>query len=311
MACPPTAVICVGPTGVGYFCNVTDLPIQDMGVTADSHGTFLVCDAAIVAYICVKRFHGQIHLVTNNLGSVECESQLIRTKLGAGVTIYPDPSPFRGAPIDMIFVDRGRGTRSYVTTNYYPSSSHILTVARDLYESLLPECRTVLYVDIEAATDSGRAALEASPILPASGASVWNVGGVTQLSDVESWLSGSVLPERAIIQASLVGSDVTAAELRSTYRRLSSAANQTLVVTLGSTGAAWADDHNSEFVTVSQISNSFTLGAGAVLSSSLVIALAGEESPNVGTAVSDAVVAATRYVRDATLNDDMHGLDFW
>jgi hypothetical protein len=41
------------------------------------------------------------------------------------------------------------------------------------------------------------------------------------------------------------------------------------------------------------------------------MALAGEESPNVGMAISDAVVAATRYVRDATLDGDMQGLDYW
>jgi hypothetical protein len=135
-------------------------------LVANRHGAFLVCDAAIVAYMCAKRFPGQVHLVTNNLGSVVYESQLIRTKLGAGVKLYPDPSPFSGAPIDMIFVDRGRGTRSYVTTNYYPSNSHIVTAIRDLYESLPSELRTVLYVDIEAASDSGRAALEAAPLLP-------------------------------------------------------------------------------------------------------------------------------------------------
>ena len=59
------------------------------------------------------------------------------------------------------------------------------------------------------------------------------------------------------------------------------------------------------------ISNAFTLGAGAVLASSLVMALAGEESPNVGTVVSDAVAAATQYVRDATLDGDLQGLDYW
>jgi hypothetical protein len=305
------SIICEGPTGVGYFCDVTDLPKQDRGVLANRHGAFLVCDAAIVAYICAKRFPGNVHLVTNNLGSVECESQLIRTKLGAGVTIYPDSSPFRGAPIDMIFVDRERGTRSYVTTNYYPSNSHILTATRDLYESLTPECRTVVYVDIEAASDSGRAALDASPLLAERGASVWNVGQVTQLSDVENWLSGTVLPEKAIVQASLGNSNVTAPELRSAYRQMSSAADQTLVVTLGSTGAAWADDRSTEMIAVNPIPNAFTLGAGAVLSSSLVLALAGEESPNIGVAVSDAVVAATRYVRDATSNGEMQGLDYW
>ena len=198
-----------------------------------------------------------------------------------------------------------------MTTNYYPSNSHILTATRDLYESLPPELRTVLYVDIEAASDSGRAALEASPLLAMSGDSVWNVGQVTQLSDVEDWLSGTVLPERAIVQASLGNSNVTAPELRSTYRRISSAANQTLVVTLGSTGAAWADDRNTEVIAVNPISNAFTLGAGAILASSLVMALAGEESPNFGMAVSDAVVAATQYVRDATLDGDMQGLDYW
>lgn len=305
------SIICLGPTGVGYFCDVTDLPIQDRGVVAKRHGAFLVCDAAIVAYICAKRFPGRVHLVTNNLGSVAYESQLIRTKLGAGVTIYSDPSPFRGAPLDMIFVDRGRGTRSYVTTNYYPSNSHILTATRDLYESLSPEFRTVLYVDIETGSDSGRAALEASPLVAMSGASVWNMGQVTQLSDVEDWLSATVLPERAIIQASLGNSNVTAPELRSTYRRISSAANQTLVVTLGSTGAAWADDRNTEVIAVNPISNAFTLGAGAVLASSLAMALAGEESPDVGMVVSDAVVAATLYVRNATVDGDMQGLDYW
>jgi fructose-1-phosphate kinase PfkB-like protein len=144
-----------------------------------------------------------------------------------------------------------------------------------------------------------------------SGGSVWNVGQVTQLSDVEDWLSGTVLPERAIIQVSLGNSNVTAPELQSIYRRISSAANQTLVVTLGSTGAAWADDRNTEVIAVNPISNAFTLGAGAILASSLVIALAGDESPNIGMAVSDAVEAATRYVRDATLDGDMHGLAYW
>jgi hypothetical protein len=41
------------------------------------------------------------------------------------------------------------------------------------------------------------------------------------------------------------------------------------------------------------------------------MALAGEESPNVGMVVSDAVVAATQYVRDATSDGDMRGLDYW
>jgi hypothetical protein len=90
-----------------------------------------------------------------------------------------------------------------VTTNYYPSGSHIVTATRDLYEALPRELRTVLYVDIEAASDSGRAALGASSLLAVSDVSVWNVGQVTQLSDVEDWLSGTVLPERAIVQASL------------------------------------------------------------------------------------------------------------
>lgn len=305
------SIICLGPTGVGYFGDVTDLPTQDRGVFANRHGALLVCDAAIVAYLCAKRFPGQVHLVTNNLGSVVYESQLIRTKLGAGVTIYPDSSPFKGAPLDMIFVDRGRGTRSYVTTNYYPSKSHILTATRDFYESLSPELRTVLYVDIEAASDGGKAALEASPLLAMSGASVWNVGQVTQLSDVEDWLSGTLLPEKAIVQVSLGNSNVTAPELRSTHRQISSAANQTLVVTLGSSGAAWANDRDTEMIAVDPVPNAFTLGAGAVLASSLVMALASEESPDVGMVVSDAVVAATRYVRDATLDCDMHGLDYW
>jgi hypothetical protein len=305
------AIICQGPTGVGYFCVVGDLLIQDRGLVASRHGALLVCDAAIVAYMCAKRFPGQVHLVTNNLGSVACECQLIRTKLGAGITLYPEPSPFRGAPIDMIFVDRGRGTRSYVTTNYYPSSSHILTATRNLYKSLPPEFRTVLYVDVEAASDSGSAALKASSVLAFSGASVWNVGQVTQLSDVEDWLSGTVLPARAIVQVSLGNSIVTASELRSTYRRISSAANQTLVVTLGSTGAAWTDGHNAEVIAVNPISNAFTLGAGAVFATSLVMALAGEESPNVSMVVSDAVATATQYVRSATLDGDMQDLDYW
>ena len=305
------SIICQGPTGVGYFCEVPGLPTEDRGVVASRHGAFLVCDAAIVAYICAKRFPGQVHLVTNNLGSVGCESQLIRTKLGAGVTIHPDPSPVSGAPIDMIFVDRREGTRSYATTNYYPSGSHILTATRDLHASLSPEPRTVLYVDIEAQAESGRAALEASPHLAMDGPSVWNLGQVTQLSEVEDWLSGAVLPAGAIVQASLGNSNVTTPELRSTHRRISSAANQTLVVTLGRTGAAWADDRDAEFIAVNSISQAFTLGAGAILASSLVIALAGEGSPSVGAAVSDAVAAATRYVRDATLDGDMQGLEYW
>ena len=259
----------------------------------------------------VANVTGLVQVIVN-LGSLRRIRVSARIQeVGVGATIHPDPLPFRGAPIDMIFVDRGRGTRSFVTTNYYPSCSHIETATRGLYESLPPEMRTVLYVDIEAASESGRAALEASPLLVRSDATVWNVGQVTQLSDVEEWLSGTVLPEKAIVQASLGNSRVTAPELRSTYRRISSAANQTLVVTLGSNGAAWVDERDTEMIEVDPISNAFTLGAGAVLASSLVMALADEESPNVGIAVSNAVVAASRFVRGATLDRDMQGLDLW
>ena len=305
------SIICQGPTGVGYFCDVTELPTQDRGVVTQRHGAFLVCDAAIVAYLCAKRRPGQVHLVTNNLGSVEYESQAIRTKLGAGVEIYPDPSLFRGAPLDMIFVDRVRGTRSFVTTNYYPSSSHLSTATRNLRETLSAELRAVFYVDIEAASDSGRAAMEASTHLAMNGTSVWNVGQVTQLSDVKDWLAGTVLPEKAIVQVSLGNSNVTAPELRSAYGEIASAADQALVVTLGSTGAAWADDRNTEMIAVDPVSNAFTLGAGAVLAAALVAALADEESPDVGTVVAGAVVAATDYVRSATTHGDMLGLDLW
>lgn len=275
------------------------------------HGAFLVCDAAIVAYLCAKRLPGHVHLVTNNLGSVEYESQAIRMKLGTGVQIHPDPSPFRGAPLDMIFVDRGRGTRSFVTTNYYPSSLHLSRATSDLLETLSAELHTVFYIDIEAASDSGKAALEASTHLPMNGASVWNVGQVTQLSDVTNWLAGTVLPEQSIVQVSLGNSNVTAPELRSAYGEISSAADQTLVVTLGSSGAAWADARNTELFVVEPVLNAFTLGAGAVLAGALVAALAEDGSADVGTVVAGAVVAATDYVRSATTDGEMLGLDLW
>jgi hypothetical protein len=305
------SLICVGPTGLGYFCDTSGLPVPDMGVVANSHGALLVCDAPIVAFICSRRSLGNIHLVTNNLGSVECDAHLIREKLGSGVTIHSDPSPFTGAPIDMIFIDRGRGTRSYVTTNYYPSTAHIASAADQIRESLSTEGRTVLYVDIEVATDGGRAALESSPLLAMRGASLWNVGGVAHLADVEAWLEGSALPEHAVIQVSLLDPNVAASELEATYQRVCSATGQTLIATLGGTGAAWTNGSTTEFVEAAPIPNGFTLAAGAVLSSSLVMSLAEEAAPNLGQAVSDAVRAATTYVHDATSSGDMHHLRIW
>lgn len=301
----------MGPTGIGYFCDTADMPVPDMGVVAKSHGALLVCDAPIVALLCARRDVGRVHLVTNHLGSVECDAQLIREKLGSGVAIYPDSSRFDGAPIDMIFIDRGRGTRSYVTTNYYPSTAHISSAFDHLRESLPTAGHTVLYADIEAATESGRAVLRSSSLFATRGASLWNMGGVATLSDAESWLRAIDLPEKAVIQVSLLDSNVAAAQLRSSFRRISSASDQTLVVTLGSTGAAWTDGTTTESIAAIPIPNGFTLAAGAVMSSSLVMSLATEGATNVGQAVSDAVHAATRYVDDATSRGDMHGLRIW
>lgn len=305
------AIICHGPSGIGYFCEVADLPTQDAGVVADRHGALLVCDAAIVAYLSSLQFPGQVHLVTNNLGSVEGGSDLLRAKLGQRITIYPDPTPYHGAPIDMVFIDRRRGTRSFVTTNYYPSGEHILTVTRDLYASLPADRRVVHYVDIEVGSVSGRAALETVPLLARNSGSLWNLGQVTHLSEAEDWLQGIVLPERAIVQISLGNSKVDASELRSAYQRITSRRNQSLVVTLGMSGAAFADATTAEVVAVEAVSDAFTLGAGAVLAGFLVMALAHNEMTDVGTAVSHAVAAATRYVRDATTSGDLHGLALW
>lgn len=305
------ALICVGPTGVGYFGEVAELPTQDRGVFATRHGAFLVCDAAIVAYICARRFPGHVHLITNNLGSVELESRLMRSKLEPGVTVHPDSSPFSGAPIDMIFIDREGGTRSYVTTDYFPSTEHILRSTRGVYESLLPKSRNVLYVDVEAGSESGKAALGARYLHATEGSSVWNVGQVANLSEAAGWLSGAVLPERAIIQVSLGNSMVTTRELRSAYQEIASAADQTLVVTLGSTGAAWADEQHDVEIAVDPVTSAFTLGAGAVFASSLMLSLAAEESPSVDVVVSDAVSAATRYVREATSGGGLLGLEYW
>lgn len=305
------SIICLGPTGVGYFCDVADLPTQDRGVVASRHGALLVCDAAIVSSICAPRFPGRVHLVTNNLGSVAAESQLLREKLESGVTIYPDPLMFMGAPIDMVMVDRGRGTRSFVTTNYYPSNSHILTTTRAILASLPQNSRVVSYVDVEVSSDSGRAALDASPILAPSDGSVWNVGQVAQLSDAQEWLTGAALPENAIIQVSLGNSNMTHSEIRSAWRLMTSAPSQKLVVSLGSAGAAWADGRNTEVIGVVPVTDAFTLGAGAVLAGCLVMGLARSESPHIGGLVADAVEAATRYVRDATVHGDMQGLALW
>ncbi|MEO6701923.1 MAG: hypothetical protein ABI140_13030 [Jatrophihabitantaceae bacterium] len=305
------AIICHGPCGIGYFCEVAELPTQDAGVVADRHGALLVCDAAIVAYLSSLRFPGQVHLVTNNLGSVEGESELLRTKLGLGVTIYPDPTPYRGAPIDMIFIDRRRGTRSFVTTNYYPSGEHILTATRDLYVSLPADRRVVHYVDIEVGSDSGKAALETVPLLARNSGSLWNLGQVTRLSEAEDWLQGIALPERAIVQISLGNSTVDALELRSTYQRITSRPNQSLVVTFGMSGAAFVNATTAEVVGVEAVSDAFTLGAGAVLAGFLVMALARDDMPDVRTTISHAVAAATRYVRDATTVGDLNGLALW
>jgi sugar/nucleoside kinase (ribokinase family) len=187
-----------------------------------------------------------------------------------------------------------------------------VAATRDLFESLSSDRPTVLYADIEAGSDSGSAVLQASPVLATTGPSVWNVGQVTQLADVEQWLEGIALPEYATIQVSLGDSSVTAAELRSTYQLISSAAHQALVVTLGSNGAAWADADATEVIAADSVANAFTLGAGAVFASSLVLALVSDDSrPSVGTMVSNAVVEASRYVRDATLSRDLRGLDHW
>jgi hypothetical protein len=306
------SIIAQGPTGIGYFCDVADMPWEDRGLTARRHGALLVCDAAIVASICAREFPGRVHLVTNHLGSVECESQLLRDKLEPAVRIYQDPAAFAGAPIDLVLVDRARGTRSFVTTNYHPSSTHLIATTRHVRSSVMPaRDRVVAYVDIELASDGGRAALQASPGLADSDWSVWNVGQVPRLSDAEAWLCGSSLPENAIIQISLGNAELSKQELRWAYRQVTTSPGQTLLVTLGSNGAVWANDRDTEAIAVDPVANPFTLGAGAVLASSLVTALADSESPTIGAVIAEAVAQATRYVQDASAGGEMLGLRLW
>jgi fructose-1-phosphate kinase PfkB-like protein len=119
------------------------------------------------------------------------------------------------------------------------------------------------------------------------------------------------LPENAIIQISLGNAELSKQELRWAYRQVTTSPGQTLLVTLGSNGAVWANDRDTEAIAVDPVANPFTLGAGAVLASSLVTALADSESPTIGAVIAEAVAQATRYVQDASAGGEMLGLRLW
>src|SRR5690348_6515521 len=91
-------LICVGPTGVGYYVVADRLPLKNSGEYAIGGGALLICDAAIVASEVAAT--QKVYLVTNGLGHSSESARIREHLMTRGVTMQEDPQSIRGVPFD-------------------------------------------------------------------------------------------------------------------------------------------------------------------------------------------------------------------
>jgi hypothetical protein len=289
-----TRLICVGPTGIGYYVVVDRLPQRDAGEWASLAGAMLMCDAPIVASEVAKRYN--VSLVTNNLGG-SVESSLLRKHvLGLNITLLEDPAPVRGVPFDVILLERRTGSRTFVTTGYSPKHAHISQAISQISE---PSGRdrggVFLYVDAEF---SSPALPDTISVLDSLGfeptLTLVNLDDVSDLSAAFQWITDQNTRLPVVFQMGFKGKISDGSDLLSMWD-----CGHTVVVTSGGDGAFLLSSGSVRHIQCDEVRDSLTVGAGAILSGALLSALmAARLSVVTESALDAAVREASCFVGD-------------
>ncbi len=260
------SLVCVGPTGIGYFLAVEQLPERDAGTYASSAGAMVICDAAIVA--CEVASTGiEAALITNNLGKQMESAALRQHLLACGVDLQEDKSVARRLPFDAILLEQSTGSRTFITTGFFPKRAHISSWLSILFGGDGPDGRKAyLYVDAELRSPprleavAALAALVSEPEL-----TLVNLGDVFDLADIISGVKDVTWPESTVFQVSYKSESLAGPDA---FTALHGA--HPIIVTSGANGAFLVVDGVAHHVPCQPVDNSLTVGAGAVFAGSLL-----------------------------------------
>jgi hypothetical protein len=309
-------LICIGQSGIGYYAIFPTMPPLDEGTSTHSVGAMLICDAAIVSHVLRGRY--KIDLVTNSLGPDVAERQTLHAKLSDRVTVHEPREASGHLPFDFILIATEASSRTYITTDYYPSRQHIRESLQAISTANDYEDDVAMYFDVEYSTPGGVEVLAAwRDGLPFSRSPcIFNVGHIHRWDDFLDWLSPIKSHGSNIFQVSFRGTadELNESVLRSTVRRLkaSSGGDVYIVITLGDSGALLAADDGVSKFPCNGVAEAFTVGAGAVFSACLVENLLNSkwrDAPN--EVLSSCVGEASQYVASATSSRWLGSLSFW
>jgi hypothetical protein len=306
-AAKDTQLVCVGPTGIGYYAVIDRLPQRDTGEWASLSGAMLMSDAPIVASEVAKRYN--VSLISNNLGG-SAESSLLRKHvLGLNITLLEDPIPVRGVPFDMIMLERRTESRTFVTTSYSPKPAHISrAISQIAKRSGCDGGNMFLYVDAEYHSPASRetvAVLNSLTFEPTL--TLVNLDDVSDLSAAFRWIAAQNVRPPVVFQMSFKGKIDYGADLRSLWD-----SGHTIIVTSGGGGVHLLSPGLVRHIQCDEVRDSLTIGAGAILSGALLFAVI---SARLGTVTESALAAAVReassFVKDFSRGKYRHNVFLW
>jgi hypothetical protein len=222
----------------------------------------------------------------------------------------------RGVPFDIIILEKRTSTGTWISTNYYPVRDHILRSLESIFYGPSPGTDVRVYADVQLDTEEGAAAvwgLEKAKVSSSFG--VYNVGHAENIEQIGSWLRPLELPPGSIIQVSFKGkdNDTDRVKIDAVSAVSEWAKGIALLITFGIRGASLVTSNRVVHYEVKGLQRSFTAGAGAVLSATLLRSgiAADWTMPVLEAAVGAAVQAATSYVHRATYQQDPPDISLW
>lgn len=302
-----SALICVGPMGIGYYAVVDNMPQRDSGVCASHGGAILVCDAAIVASELAPRC--DVNLITNNVGRWH-ESLLLREHMvGRGVSLLEDSEPAKTVPFDTILLERSTGSRTFVTTEYRPKRTHIGSAIASLWASHdHNRANPYLYVDVELASPN---ALEVLPILEqlpfVPKMVLANLGDVSDLSTMFQWIPGRQWGGPTVFQVSAKQDILNEASSFAEWD-----GRHTVIITNGQRGAYLLSNGATHHLKCTQVQGSLTVGAGAIFSAAILETVISQSASLVADSmVGMAAEEASSFVQNFTEAAGRHTVFLW
>jgi len=279
-------LVCVGPTGIGYYAEIQRLPQRDSGEWASSSGAMVMCDAPIVAIEAARRHN--VCLITNNLGGSIESSMLRKHVLDLGISLLEDPMPVSGVPFDMLMLERQSGTRSFVTTDYSPRPAHIRQALSEMSQKLnRDEGRTFLYMDAELSSpDAHETVVILNSLAFTPTLALINLDDVSDFSAALRWIRDQDVHLPTVFQISYKGEIGYGPDLHSLWD-----SGHTVIVTSGASGAHLLSPGSVQHIRCDEVKNALTVGAGAILSGAL---MSGAMSASLDVVTEPVLTAAMR-----------------